>query len=342
MDGSGLATSASTTTKVNALVLLTTNTTTNNAAYTTDGINYTLVTAGSNTGGNLTGYGGVVCSTGNVYSNYAFSNDAGKTWTLVNGTMGQNLSNIIYFNGKYYTGGYNYNTGILYTTTPSVASSWTSSISISNFMVNTLFACTLNGTPTLFASNDMYNVYNGQNYNGITSSGPNPLYYSTNGTTFTQCTNPGSAFYRIGASNNSHQTFATNGTKIVAIGSTASGSTLINTAAYSTNGSTWTTCTFSQTMASGIPWSVAYGGGLWMISFLNNGSYIVLSSTDGSNFNTTVTVPINVQNLGYISGTWVAVSGGNDSVYYSTNGGSSWTASSTTIRNVNGAALAFY
>lgn len=342
LDGNGSTTSASVTTKVyNAVVLSTgTNSVTNDIAYTTDGINYTTVTAGTNKGNYMTGFGGVLCTTGNVYGNFAFSNDAGNTWTLAS-KSGLNLGSIIYFKGKYYTGGYNFNTGMYYTTTPADSASWTT-ITLSHFMVNTFFACTLNGTPILIVANDLFNVYNGQTYNGFNSSGPDPLYYSTDGTTFTQCSSPASPFYRIGGSNSTRQTFASNGSMIVAIGSTASGASQINTAAYSTNGSSWTTCSFSPALAGGLPFAIAYGGGLWMAVMLNSGVTKVYTSTDGMTFNTSISTPIDVIAINYINGTWIIANGGNSPVYYSTNAGATWTASSVAIRNVTTSSLVNY
>lgn len=325
LGGSTSAVSNSVTTLVNNWLILTganTTGTTNNVAYTTNGINYTLYTAGGSLDAvgtcGITGFDGkFIMSSSGLYST-----NGGTTWQTSVPT-GQQNNGACYFNGKFFQGGYNA-TGIYNSTNPSV--SW-SLQSVPNLNpVGGMFACTLNGTPIAFA------------FQGNITSGKYIIYYSTDGTTWTGTSMYGTNFTGggwnyIGYNNQ----FGSSGSMVICTGGIA--------AAYSTNGSTWTNCTFSPALITGnYIRGVAYGNGLWML--INGVASTIYTSTDGIAFNTTITSPLtNAKTVSFVNGTWVIGGGVNSNVnnaYYSTNNGTSWTALSLSVGDITGSSNAKY
>jgi hypothetical protein len=314
-----------TTLLTNWLVLAGVSTTgsTNNIAYTTDGINYSLYTAGGSVG--ALGTGGITGFNGNFITspNGLYSTNGGTTW-LTSAALGSQNNGSCYFNGKFFAGGYNATNGVYYSTNPSVSWTFLSVTGLSS--VGGMFACTLNGTPIAFA------------FQGNKSAGQNMIYYSTDGTTWTGTSMYGTNFTGggwdfVGYNNE----FGSSGSMVICTGGTS--------AAYSTNGSTWTNCTFSPALITGnYIRGVAYGNGLWML--INGVASTIYTSTNGTAFNTTITSPLaSAKTVAYVNGTWVIAGGVNsntNNAYYSTNNGTSWTALSLSIGEITGSSNAKY
>ena len=313
------------TTLINWLILAGVGTTgsTNNIAYTTNGINYTLYTAGGAVGAlgtcGITGFNGnFITSSSGLYST-----NGGTTWSTSAALGGNQNNGACYFNGKFFAGGYNA-TGIYYSTNPSV--SWTLLSVPTLNSLGGMFACTLNGTPIAFA------------FQGNIASGQYLIYYSTDGTTWTGTSLYGTNFTGggwnwVGYNNQ----FGSSGSMVICTGGTS--------AAYSTNGSTWTNCTFSPALITGnYIRGVAYGNGLWML--INGVASTIYTSTNGTAFNTTITSPLtSAKTVSYVNGTWVIAGGVNsntNNAYYSTNNGTTWTALSLSIGEITGSSNAKY
>jgi hypothetical protein len=142
----------------------------------------------------------------------------------------------------------------------------------------------------------------------------NTAYYTSNGTSWVTRTLPAS---------NNWQGVATNGTRFVVI---ARGT---NIARYSDDkGVTWN----NATLPASINWSAItcnQATGVWIA--VANGSNTIARSTDGATW-TSVTAPSSspwscITSTNTTGGTFVALAQSSSAVMYSTNGGTSWSAS---------------
>lgn len=303
------------------------NGTTNNFATTYDGVNYTvsLFNSTNQAPSMMTGYNYVFCfynggqNTGPAISTSGSSTSSALTWSDTAGYGGQQVNAAAYFNGKFYAGGYNVG-GINYSATP-ISGSWTT-VAISGFVCSNLYSFTLNNTPYILAAN-------------LSQSVTNMIYYSTDGLTWTN-SNANSYITYLGYNyNRLNNSFGSSGSMVIAIGANGANPTAI----YSTNCSTWASCTFSVAL-SGNTNAVAYGNGKWFISTTTASTLWV--STNGTAFTSTITVPLTTINtISYVNGTWViAGSGTTSNVYYSKDDGATWSAATVNIGVVSCSATA--
>jgi hypothetical protein len=104
-----------------------------------------------------------------------------------------------------------------------------------------------------------------------------------------------------------------------------------NVTAYSTNGGvSWTQ---GGTLSSNSNWaSIAYGNGKFIAVVKGSPSTVAnITSNGGVNWSTTGALPSDTgwTSIAYGAGTWVVVSSGGNAAAYSTNDGTSWTATTT-------------
>jgi hypothetical protein len=191
--------------------------------------------------------GGISIANGFLYvmggDAYARTSD-GITWTAITsgGIMGE--CNTVFYNGVYVTGAYISSYGRIFSSTDGL--NWTERVS--------QFGSAAGRPPKAVATNS------GATNKFAISGNSGHLYYSTNGTSWTQ------------GSNFSQQIFGmiSNNTTYVAVGA----GSLIST---STDGQNWTTRT--QASSPGTWWDVAFGNGLF-VAVGDSGH--INTSTDGT------------------------------------------------------------